>query len=469
MPRADASVGLVVGDVGADAVLLDAHERLRARAHCPLGASLRASCVRTLDALAGDLGRALPAATRVTLGTGAMRAALDDAESLSRVAVLRIGGPLTGAVPPLWTWPPDLRSAVSVGEAVVDGGAEYDGRRAAALDAEAVVRFLDGLDDAADAVAITSVFSPIGAEDELVAAELVLRELGPTVSVSLSHEIGSLGLLERESATALNAALVRPAQELFTMLLSVLGERGVAAEPYVAQNDGAAMALEHALRYPLQMLESAAALWMRGAAFLSGITECVVVDHDGARGDVGLLVSGVLPETWDVTEIAGVRTVLRRPRIEQLDGGARLGEGPVDAVRRALAASAVLSDATARARDGNGRPVVVVAVGSGAPAVDDALAGRADVEVTVPPEADVAGAIGAAVAVAAGQVEVVCSHEERALRTAVTRARRAAIERAIHAGADPSVVQVIEVEQLPLSYLVEPALRIRVRAAGPCV
>jgi N-methylhydantoinase A/oxoprolinase/acetone carboxylase beta subunit len=469
MPRADASAGLVVGEMDVDAVLLDGQERLRARAHCPVGPSLRASCVAALDALADDHGRALPTATRVTLGTGAMSAALRAAEKLSRVAVLRIGGPLTGAVPPLWTWPPDLRAAVSVGEAIVAGGAEYDGRRATPLDVEAVVRFLDGLDDAADTVAITSVFSPIAAEDELVAAELVLRELGPAVPVSLSHEIGSLGLVERESATAVNATLVRPAQELFATLLSVLDERGIVAEPYVAQNDGAAMALEHALRYPLLMLESGPALGMRGAAFLSGITECVVVDHDGARGGVGALISGVLPETWDVTEVAGVRIVLRRPRIERLNGGERPGERRADTVRRGLAAADVLFDATATSREGNGRPVMVVAVGSGAPEVVEALADRADVEVTVPPEADVAGAIGAAVAVAAGQVEVVCSHEERALRTAVARARRAAIERAIHAGADPSVVQVIEVEQLPLSYLVEPALRIRVRATGPCV
>src|SRR6202007_317981 len=100
------------------------------------------------------------------------------------------------------------------GAPMFGGGAEYDGRRSAPLDVEAVLRFLDAVADAAEAVAIVGVFSPIAAEDDLVFAELVHRELGRAVPVSLGHEVGSLGLLERENATALNAALVGPAQDL---------------------------------------------------------------------------------------------------------------------------------------------------------------------------------------------------------------------------------------------------------------
>ena len=91
------------------------------------------------------------------------------------------------------------------------------------------------------------------------------------------------------------------------------------------------------------------------------------------------------------------------------------------------------------------------------------------IEVVMPADAGVAGAIGAARAFVAGQVEVFCEHEGQRAEAALAYARRAARERAIHAGADPALVHVVEVEQMPLGYLVAPALRIRVRAEGPCL
>jgi hypothetical protein len=40
------------------------------------------------------------------------------------------------------------------------------------------------------------------------------------------------------------------------------------------------------------------------------------------------------------------------------------------------------------------------------------------------------------------------------------------VARAVHAGADPDAVKIVEVEQVPLTYLLDPAVRIRVKAAG---
>ena len=65
----------------------------------------------------------------------------------------------------------------------------------------------------AEGVAITSVFAPVSPRHELLAAEIVKRELGE-IHVSLSHEIGSIGLLERENATILNGALAGVARDV---------------------------------------------------------------------------------------------------------------------------------------------------------------------------------------------------------------------------------------------------------------
>jgi hypothetical protein len=459
MPAVEAVAGLLVGETGVEAVLLDARHRRCASARSHAAATPRAGCAGALDALAADLGRPLPAATRVTLGSDWVATALRTRRGLTRVAVIRAGGPLTGAVPPLWTWPPALRDAISAGAATVDGGAEYNGRRAVPLDVEAVLRFLDTVADAAEAVAIVGVFSPLAADDELAVGELVRRELGRAVSVSLGHEIGSLGLLERENATALNAALVGPAQVLASALLTVLEERGIGPEPFVTQNDGSAMVLEHAVRYPGRMLESGPALAMHGAAWMSGIADGVVANDDGAHTDIGVLAGGVPREAPDdITETAGVRTTMRRPEILRLAGGAAPGPARAAALHDALAASGVLRGQS-----------TVVTVGTGARDVAAGLASMEGVEVVMPDDAGVAGAIGAARAFVAGQVEVFCEHEGHGAEAAVGRARRAALERAIHAGADPALVHVVEVEQMPLGYLVAPALRIRVRAEGPCL
>ena len=85
---------------------------------------------------------------------------------------------------------------------------------------------------------MTSVFSPVAPEQELAAADVARRELGAGVPVSLSHEIGSLGLLERENATVLNAALVGVAAELAAGMRRALERRAIDADVFLGQNDG---------------------------------------------------------------------------------------------------------------------------------------------------------------------------------------------------------------------------------------
>jgi hypothetical protein len=78
-----------------------------------------------------------------------------------------------------------------------------------------------------------------------------------------------------------------------------------------------------------------------------------------------------------------------------------------------------------------------------------------------------ASAIGLAIAPVTGQADVFCSDRPAQRERALAAARTAAIESAIHAGADPRAVEVIELSELPLSYLLDPAVQIRVKAAGP--
>src|SRR5919199_325746 len=109
-----------------------------------------------------------------------------------------------------------------------------------------------------------------------------MRTLGG-VHVSLSHEVGSLGLIERENATVLNAALVAVAQDVAAALESALEAHGLEAIVMFAQNDGTLMALDYAVRNPVLTIGSGPANSLRGAAFLSGVSDALVVDVGGIR------------------------------------------------------------------------------------------------------------------------------------------------------------------------------------------
>ena len=50
---------------------------------------------------------------------------------------------------------------------------------------------------------------------------------------------------------------------------------------------------------------------------------------------------------------------------------------------------------------------------------------------------------------------------------AIAEASSEAIERAVSAGAARERVEVVEIEEVPLAYLTDPAVRIRVKAGGP--
>jgi N-methylhydantoinase A/oxoprolinase/acetone carboxylase beta subunit len=422
---AETRLGIEVGPARAVAVVFDAAGRTLA------------------SATAGDLRGAL-----AELSGHAPELAVVDAGELAidalergraaRVAVVRIGAPLTLAVPPLATWPPALRGAVSAGTAVVAGGVEHDGT-AAALDEEAIARFLDGANP--QSVAVTGMFAPLAPDQELAAGEIVRRTLGRAIPVTLSHEIGTLGLLERENATVLNAALTG----VFDDLAAALSAYSPTLEAYLARGDGTLMAVTPALGLPVAVIGSGSASALQGAFRLTGVDDAVVALAERSVV-VGALRNGLAREAPGSVQVAGVSTSLRRADIRPVPDAGDLG-----AVVARLAAGAP-------------RPVLV-AVGGASERVPADLAGVA--QVLHPLGGEHARALGAAFGLVGGEAERACLDREDLRHAARREASAVAFERAIHHGADPSSVAVVDIEETPLAALPERTVRIRVRAAGP--
>ena len=106
---------------------------------------------------------------------------------------------------------------------------------------------------------------------------------------------------------------------------------GLNARLYMSQNDGTLMDAEFASRYPVLTIASGPTNSMRGAAFLSGVRDGIVVDVGGTSTDVGALVKGFPREAAVAIELAGVRTNFRMPDVLSipLGGGSVVERDPL--------------------------------------------------------------------------------------------------------------------------------------------
>ncbi|HZU15541.1 MAG TPA: hydantoinase/oxoprolinase family protein [Candidatus Dormibacteraeota bacterium] len=516
MPRGlDLRLGIDVGGTNTDAVVLDPQDRVLATCKVSTTPDVTSGIAAAIAGVVGEGAVPPRRITHVMLGTTHATNAILEQRDLQRVAVVRIGGPATHAIPPLATWPDHLRRAVSAGEVIVPGGLEFDGRELAPFDPGALARFLESLEPPVEAVAVTGVFAPVCDRQEREAEEVVRRVLGE-VPVSLSAEIGSVGLLERENATVLNAALTRVARRFAEALERSLAANGVDAVAYFTQNDGTLMALDYVLSHPVLTIGSGPANSMRGAAHLTGLSEAVVADIGGTSTDVGALSNGFPRQSAIPVEVCGVRTNFRMPDILSipLGGGTRIHTGPdglrlgPDSVGYRLSSEAcafggstptltdaavyvgradlglhpngtwprgvpwegameradeTLAEAIDRVRE-SWRPVPLVVVGGGSIIAPDRIPGVG--EIVRPSHFEVANAIGAAIAQVSGQVERVYHLGSRSREAALEEVRRMAAEEAVRAGADPQSVEIVDLEESTIAYLTGPALRIRARAAG---
>ena len=508
-------IGIDVGGTNTDAVILDEQFKPVAKVKTPTTADVTSGIYEAMFKVLQQSDVDRSKIKYAMLGTTHCTNAVVERKRLNKVAVIRIGLPATGAIKPLTGWPQDIKQAIGNTQFLIGGGHEFDGREIAPLDEKELRKIAQKIKGIVDSVAITAVFSPVSNNHELRAAEIVREELGD-IPISLSHEIGSIGLLERENATALNAALVDVARTTADGFLVALEREGIDAKVYFGQNDGTLMAVEYAKRYPILTIACGPTNSIRGASFLAKQRNALVVDVGGTTTDVGVLINGFPRESSVAVEIGGVRTNFRMPDLISIglgggtivrnnDSGIALGPDSVGfrITEEALVfggAMLTVSDvvtALGKASIGDAgkvqhldrkvleqayRRIVnmtedvidrmktsaestpVILVGGGSVIIPDELAGVSNV---IRPEYfDVANAIGAAIAQVSGQVERVFSIDELGREGALKLAKDMAIQEAIKAGANPDTIEIVEIEDVPLAYLPGNATKIRVKAAG---
>jgi N-methylhydantoinase A/oxoprolinase/acetone carboxylase beta subunit len=509
-------IGIDVGGTNTDAVLMDG-PRVLSSVKTVTTEDVTSGIMAALRDLERSSGLDPHDVRAVMIGTTHFINALVEANRLAPTAALRLGLPATAGLPPMVDWPDSLVRAIGGHRYLCHGGFEFDGETISELDEDEIRRAgHEMLEHGVRSVAVSSVFSPVSAEHEVRAAQ-VLADLAPELVISLSHEIGRIGLLERENATIINAALREMAAQIADGLADAVRGAGIHAPLYLSQNDGTLMEIEYARNYPVSTFASGPTNSMRGAAFLSGLEDCAVVDVGGTTTDVGMLQRGFPREAATEVTVAGVRTNFRMPDVLSvgLGGGSVVrerGSGDVDVgpdsigyrlnsdalvfggstltatdvavaagildlgdrervrhlprelVRHTLrAVSAKVTDAVDRMR-ASPEPPPVVLVGGGSVLVPDDLDGVKAVHRAE--HYSVANAIGAAIAQVGGEVDRIYPIEPGRRQVVLDDAKQEAVDRAVAAGADPGNVTIVDIDEVPLAYLPGNATRIRVKAVG---
>ncbi len=387
------------------------------------GALIESQLLARTDDFASDLDRALRAAPReiraIMIASDNLRDARHRAPRLARVAALRIGGPVTTGVPILASWPESLIERISPVTEIVDGAVDESGAELAPFDEIAAERFFERCIGQVDAVAISSVFAPLAPLFERRAAAIALRVLGDRMPVTMSHSVAGFGLLDRENAAILSAALTPLAADMLRAIEHSLLEHGIEAEVFLAQNDGTLTVADLAVGTPIRLLEGVAAAGIYGAGLLAGVKDALVTSDGLARA--GRLRDGFVVMTSAPTWVAGSRMNVELP----------VGTG-ASAPPHSVAAN-------------TGARVSIARQSSTA----DAL-----------PNAEVAAAYGLALA-PVGATAWVVSEPDVSERFRLLQAEQQVIEMAIIAGADPATVAISDIDSISISHSTKRQLRIR--------
>ncbi len=510
-------LGIDVGGTNTDAVILDKNDKVVSKCKKPTTEDISTGIKEAVEAVFQESKIDPAMIVHAMLGTTHSTNAIVERKGLARMGIVRLGAPSGLAVPPYADWPEDVISHIGKHYRIVKGGYEYNGTPLSSPDKDEIQKALDALKkEKIEALAVSCVFSPVNSEQEALVQDLALEIFGSDFPVSLSAEVGSIGILERENATILNAAIAKIADRAYGSFQDVLQDHGVKADLFVTQNDGTLMAVDYARKYPVFTIASGPTNSLRGAAFLSGMSDALVVDVGGTTTDVGILKQGFPRESTTAMEIGGVRTNFRMPDLIAigLGGGSlvrredetyRVGPDSVgyriteDALifggktltATDIAVAAGLADlgdtnkitgvdkdtvkmAAQRMREmveevidkmkTTAADMPVVLVGGGSILLPEQLKGAS--EVLRPDNFDVANAIGAAIAQVSGSIDGVFDVVTKGREAVIEEVKEAARLEALKAGAESGTIEIVELEEIPLAYLPSNAVRFKVKAVG---
>lgn len=510
-------IGIDVGGTNTDAIILDENHQLIHAVKSPTSLDIRTGIETSLRQLLQGANMDKNQITHAMLGTTQCTNAIVERKKLAQVGVIRLGYPATASVTPYTSWPEDMVQKLSGKYALVQGGYEYDGQLLGEVDEAEITALLEEWRGSIESIAVIGVFSSLKNDQEFQVRDLIHQMYGSEFPVSCSSLIGSVGLIERENATILNAALCKVIETTTEGFVKALEEEGISdAAVFLCQNDGTLMSIDYAKQFPILTIACGPTNSIRGASYLAKIKDTMVLDVGGTTSDIGVLQDGFPRESSVAVEVGDIRTNFRMPDIISvgLGGGSivrsengkitvgpdsvgyRIGQealvfggntltttdiavrlGLADVGDQSLVAhldegfakqvqaeiASIVEQAIDKMKTSSG-DVELVLVGGGSVVIPDTIRGVS--HMIKPQNGGVANAIGACIAQISGQYEQIYLYSTEPREESLKDAREKAVKQAVLAGADPATVELVEVEETPLAYHPGNATRLRVKVVG---
>ncbi|WVQ99771.1 hypothetical protein IAU59_006913 [Kwoniella sp. CBS 9459] len=445
-----------------------------------------------------------------------------DASKLEKVAVIRLSGPFGKLAPPFVSFPSELRHLLEGPCFFAEGGLQVDGSEISLVDPLQIRGICAEIKrQGIETVAISGCYSPI---DRVILQEELVRDIVraeiPGIKVCISKEVAHIGLLQRENATILNAALLKLAQATVAGFTQSAKALDLSCPLFLTSNDGTLLNCEEAARFPIKTFSSGPTNSMRGANFLANLGDhsrpketALVMDVGGTTTEIGVLLPTGFPRQASAHhELCGVPLNFPMPHVHSigLGGGSRVRKdnqgkttigpdsvgykiqelglifgGDVMTATDIVAAESqtksvgnvdlvkdlpesVIHAAQDRIRqmletavDGmktSAQDVPVYLVGGGAILVPETLKGVSRIHRF--PFYEAANAVGAACAQIAGTIDTFEDTSKLSVEEVQRIVEQSAIMKAVAAGADPQRTVIVESEAIPI------ACEFFVKAAG---
>lgn len=258
----------------------------------------------------------------VFIGTTHATNAILEAKGLSPIGLIRIGSHRPQLLPPCYKWPKHLSSNFFIGIETVLGGHHTDGSKIGTLSKKEVREACLKLKEkGALGFAVVSPFSPLIKDHELECRDIIQDTLGLNFPVTLSSEIGGIGLIERENGALLNAALKETMKRELLLIESLKEELKLKASFYLTQNNGSLISFSEASEKPILTISSGPTNSFMGASRLARLQEAIVLDIGGTSTDIGIVTKGFPAKSFELANIGGVPLNFRMPDVEALPIG----------------------------------------------------------------------------------------------------------------------------------------------------
>lgn len=508
-------IGVDIGGTNTDAVLVDQNDKIICAVKTSTTDDISLGFLTVIKELLERSAIHPEWIKGVFLGTTHATNALLQKKDLFRVGVIRIAGQRPDALPAAFAWPQDLKDAVIAGVETVGGGLECNGGPLTPFCKEETRQAIQRLlEKEVDSIAIVGVFSPLNGLQEKEAADLVREFAGEAFPISLSHEIGGIGFIERENSTILNAALKKVMQKGFSSLQTACQSLRLSCPMMITQNDGSLIEVQRAIDYPVLTISAGPTNSFIGGCRLAGLKDALVVDIGGTSTDVGLIRRGFPIRSLNKSNIGGVSLNFPMPDVLSigLGGGSLIhfnsdkptigpqsvgkylcthsrsfGGNELTLTDAALVMGNIkiseadvqqtfinsdqgkiifdhvkekIEEAISKMRGEYG-DLPIIFVGGGSALLPSSFFQK---KYQIPDYFNVANAYGAALAEISGTVDTVVSLKNRkeVLEELYEKARQKAIDQ----GADPNALRLVDQQIIPYSYIPNQMARVLVRYCG---